>query len=152
MKNKYKELFFAISISVISLLLLLTSFTYPPESSVFPKFLCSLMLLFSLLILVKALRSRTGAKENNQTEESSGNIICKFKIPTLIFSLTILYIAGIMYIGYFVSSIIFLIGTMSIFGKRGLLAKTIATAGFLIVVYALFVSFLGLRLPEGLLF
>jgi len=57
-----------------------------------------------------------------------------------------------MYIGYFVSSIIFLVGTMSVFGKQSLFTKTIATAGFLLVVYALFVSFLGLRLPEGLLF
>lgn len=147
MKNKSKELFFAISISVISLLLLLTSFTYPPESSVFPKFLCSLMLLFSLLILVKALRLPAGSGDNNK-----GDIIVRLKVPAIVFSLTIAYIAGIMYIGYFVSSIIFLIGAMTVFGKQRFLAKTIATAGFLIVVYALFVSFLGIRLPEGLLF
>ncbi len=76
----------------------------------------------------------------------------KLKAPVLVFSLTIAYLAGIMYIGYFVSNTIFLIGTMSIFGRQGLFTKTIATAGFLLVVYALFVSFLGLRLPEGLLF
>lgn len=152
MKNKSKEIFFALAITVISSLLLLVSFTYPPKSSEFPRFLCSLMLLFSVLILIKAARSKTVATENNNSEESSGNVISKLKVPAIVFSLTISYIAGIIYIGYFVSSIIFLIGTMSIFGKQKFLTKTIATAGFLIVVYALFVSFLGLRLPQGLLF
>lgn len=152
MKKTSKELFFAVSITVISSLLLITSFTYPAESSEFPRFLCGLMLFFSVLILVKALRSRRVAKENINTEESSGSIMFKLKVPAIVFSLTIAYVVGIMYIGYFVSSIIFLVGTMSVFGKQGLFAKTIATAGFLLVVYALFVSFLGLRLPEGLLF
>lgn len=152
MKKTNKELFFAVSITVISSLLLMTSFSYPSESSEFPRFLCALMLLFSVLILIKALRSKRAAEENANSEEHSGSMICKLKVPAIVFSLTIAYIAGIMYIGYFVSSIIFLIGTMSVFGKQGLIAKTIATAGFLLVVYALFVSFLGLRLPEGLLF
>jgi len=110
------------------------------------------MFMFSLLILVKAFRSRMALKQNDSTEENSGSIMSRLKVPAIIFSLTIAYVVGIMYIGYFVSSIIFLVGTMSVFGKQGLFAKTIATAGFLIVVYALFVSFLGLRLPEGLLF
>ena len=152
MKKTSKELFFAVSITLISLLLLITSFTYPAESSQFPRFLCGLMLLFSVLIRVKGLRSKTGTKEKSNTEVSSGSIMVKLKAPVLVFSLTIAYLAGIMYIGYFVSSTIFLIGTMSIFGRQGLFTKTIATAGFLLVVYALFVSFLGLRLPEGLLF
>lgn len=152
MKKTSKELFFAVSITVISLLLLITSFTYPAESSEFPRFLCGLMLIFSVLILVKALRLRRVTKENINTEGSSGSIMFKLKVPVIVFSLTIAYVVGIMYIGYFVSSIIFLIGTMSIFGRQGFLSKTIATAGFLLVVYALFVSFLGLRLPEGLLF
>ncbi|NLD06121.1 MAG: tripartite tricarboxylate transporter TctB family protein [Synergistaceae bacterium] len=152
MKKTSKELFFAISITVISLLLLITSFTYPLKSSQFPRFLCGIMLLLSILILLRALRSRAGVQKSTNTEENSGSSIGKLKVPAIIFSLTIAYVAGIMYIGYFVSSVIFLIGTMTIFGKQRFLTKTIATAGFLIVVYALFVSFLGLRLPQGLLF
>jgi len=147
MRNKTKELFFAVSISVISLLLLMTSFTYPRESSDFPRFLCGLMVVFSLLILIKTLRLPVGTKETY-----TGNIWGRLKIPAIVFFVTIAYVVGIMYIGYFVSSVIFFIGSMSVFGREKLLPKAIATAGFLIVVYALFVSFLGIRLPQGLLF
>lgn len=148
MKNRTKELFFAISISIISLLLIATSFTYPPESSDFPKFLCGLMVLFSFLILIKALRLSVGVKGSDTCSVIAG----KLKTPAMIFSMTIAYIAGIMYIGYFVSSVVFFMGSMSVFGKEKFMSKAIAAAGFLVVVYALFVSFLGIRLPEGLLF
>ena len=147
MKNKKKELFFAVSISLISLILLVTSFTYPRESSDFPRFLCGLMVLFSLLILIKTLRLPSGTEKTE-----ADNIWSRLKIPSIIFSLTIAYMVGIMYVGYFVSSVVFFIGSMSVFGREKLMPKAIATAGFLIVVYALFVSFLGIRLPQGLLF
>lgn len=152
MKKTSKELFFALAITIISSLLLITSFTYPPKSSQFPRFLCGLMLLLSILILLRALRSRAKAEESTEKEGRAGSFLDKIKVPVMIFLVTIAYVVGIMYIGYFVSSVIFLIGTMSIFGKEKFLTKIIMTAGFLIVVYALFVSFLGLRLPQGLLF
>ena len=147
MKNKTKELFFAVSISMITLLLLVTSFPYPRESSDFPRFLCGPMVVFSLSILVKTLRLPAGTKEID-----TGNIWGRLKVPAIVFSVTIAYIVGIMYIGYFVSSVIFFIGSMSVFGREKLMPKAIATAGFLIGVYALVVSFLGIRLPQGLLF
>lgn len=152
MKKSFKELFFAIAITVISAILFFISFTYPAKSSDFPKFLCGLMLLFSILILLKAVRSHTTAQKSDNAGENDEKIITTLKVPAIIFSLTIAYVVGIIYIGYFVSSVVFLITMMSIFGKQKLLTKIIATLLFLIVVYVFFVSFLGLRLSQGLLF
>lgn len=152
MKKSFKELFFAIAITVISAILFFISFTYPAKSSDFPKFLCGLMLLFSILILLKAVRSEMEARKSGNREKSDEKFISSLKVSAIIFSLTIAYVFGIMYIGYFVSSVIFLITMMSIFGKQKLLAKIIATLLFLIVIYVFFVSFLGLRLSQGLLF
>ncbi len=150
--NRKKEFFFAVSAALISLVLLITSFTYPKESSEFPRFLTGLMLLFSLLMLVKNLRIKRELQDKEISEKTDGILFKSLKVPVIVFSVTIAYVVGIIYIGYFVSSIIFLIGTMSYFGKEKFWVKVVATGGFLLIVFALFVSFLGLRLPQGLLF
>ena len=150
--NRKKEFFFAVSATLISLALLLTSFTYPTESSEFPRFLTGLMLLFSLLMLVKNLRLKKEQKGQETPNNADVALFGKLKVPVIVFSVTIAYVVGIVYLGYFTSSVIFLIGTMSLFGKEKFLVKTVATAGFLLIVFALFVNFLGLRLPQGLLF
>ncbi|MEG1602728.1 MAG: tripartite tricarboxylate transporter TctB family protein [Cloacibacillus sp.] len=141
-----KNLFFAASITVISTLLAAQSFSYPAESAVFPRFLCILMVFFSILILIKTL------KNNVQKQEDGGSIIQTFKLPVLVFGLTALYIIAIQHIGYFVSTVAFMAFTMFFFGERRFLPSAAAILIFLGVVYALFISFLGLRLPEGLLF
>ncbi len=150
--NNKKEIFFAVSVTLISLALLLTSFTYPAESSEFPRFLTGLMLLFSLLMLAKNLRFKRESGSEDGAEGTKAPLFGNLKVPAIVFSVTIAYVVGMIYIGYFVSSIIFLIGTMSFFGKEKFWVKAVATGGFLLIVFALFVNFLGLRLPQGLLF
>ena len=56
------------------------------------------------------------------------------------------------YIGYFVSTVVYMALSMFFFGERRPLPIAAAVIIFLAVIYALFVSFLGLRLPEGVLF
>jgi hypothetical protein len=41
---------------------------------------------------------------------------------------------------------------MLVYGKNKLLPSLLSLAGFVAVMYSLFVWFLGMRLPEGLLF
>ncbi len=70
----------------------------------------------------------------------------------MVFAVTAAYVFAVNYAGYFVSTVVFMFLAMFLFGERRILPMAGATAVFLGVVYALFVSFLGLRLPEGILF
>lgn len=142
-----KERIFSIGISVISILLTIQAFRYPAESSQFPRFLCLLMVLFSVMILVRNIMGKTTAKA-----ECHASFKEVMKVPFIVFASTAMYIFAIQYVGYFVSTVIYMFLMMSMFGQKRILPMGIAVTVFLGVIYALFVSFLGLRLPEGFLF
>lgn len=143
-----KELFFSIAISVISALLTLQSFNYPAESSQFPRFLCILMLFFSFLILIRTVKNKSTEKSG----VTGGNFMATIKLPAAVFASAALYLLCMQYIGYFVSTVVYMALSMFFFGERRPLPIAAAVIIFLAVIYALFVSFLGLRLPEGVLF
>lgn len=142
-----KERIFSIGISVLSVLLMIQAFRYPVESSQFPRFLCILMVVFSLMILIRTLKGKCVGCNSNTAGFSE-----TAKFPVIVFSSALAYVLGISYIGYFVSTVAYMFSMMFIFGEKRIFPMLIAIAVFLGVVYALFVSFLGLRLPEGLLF
>lgn len=140
-----KERLFSLGILATSLLLTLQSFRYPAESSHFPRFLCLLMTLFSVLLLARSAKRAADGEKGEGFSKGA-------KIPAMVFSATAAYVFAVNYVGYFVSTVVFMFLAMFLFGERRILPMAGATAVFLGVVYALFVSFLGLRLPEGILF
>lgn len=140
-----KEKVYSLSVTAISALLTVQAFRYPAESSHFPRFLCVLMVLFSLISLSRALKE----KEPKREEVTFASTV---KLPLIVFLTAIAYIFGIAYIGYFVSTAVYMIFMMLLFGERRIVPIGAAIAVFIIVIYALFVHFLGLRLPEGILF
>ena len=140
-----KEKVYSLSVTAISALLTVQAFRYPAESSHFPRFLCVLMVLFSLISLSRALKE----KEPKREEVTFASTI---KLPLIVFLTANAYIFGIAYIGYFVSTAVYMIFMMLLFGERRIVPIGAAIAVFIIVIYALFVHFLGLRLPEGILF
>lgn len=140
-----KEKVYSLSVTVISALLTVQAFRYPAESSHFPRFLCILMVLFSLISLSKALKDKDAERE----EISFASTI---KLPLIVFITAIAYIFGIAYVGYFVSTAVYMLFMMLLFGEKRIIPMGVAIAAFIIVIYALFVHFLGLRLPEGILF
>lgn len=150
-----KELVFSLSITAISAALLLRSFAYPAESSNFPRFLTALMLFFSLILLVKDIRERNASSAATQKSAEAPRATgssSSFRTAFLVFAGTALYAGAIQYIGYFVSTTVFFVGMMTLFGKHRLWVSFCSSAAFMLAMYALFVKFLGLRLPEGLLF
>ncbi len=150
--SRKKEIGFAAAMTVISAAFLVQSFLYPAESSQFPRFLMMLQTVFCLVLLAKALRQ---PKKENETKNVQGgkgkSLIAELKVPLQIFVASSGYLLAIDALGYFVASSIFLSGTMFWFGARKPIVIIGATAGFLLTVYALFVLFIGVRLPQGLL-
>ncbi len=155
LRASQKELNFSLSITAISAALLFQSFAYPAESSSFPRFLTILMLFFSLMLVIKNIRGRTAdfdAIPHTETSRTSDfSLSRRRKVTFFIFAGTLLYVGAIQYIGYFVSTIVFFVGMMTLFGRHKLSISLCTSAAFMLVMYALFVKFLGLRLPEGFL-
>jgi hypothetical protein len=150
--SRKKEIGFAAGMTFISAVFLVQSYLYPAESSQFPRFLMILQTAFSAVLLVRAIKQpKVIGGRKAETEGSRKSLISELKVPLEIFLASSAYLFAIDALGYFVASSIFLAGTMYLFGARKPIVIIGATAGFLLMVYALFVLFIGVRLPQGLL-
>lgn len=142
-----KDRSFAVIMVLLSAAFLAQSLRYPAESSQFPRFLMGVQLLFSLIFLFQQFRHPLGPKA-----VQSGEVIASLVPAFKVFLITSLYVLAIDYIGYFSATAAFLLGAMALFGNRRLVVMGLVTACFLALIYALFVLFMGVRLPQGLLF
>lgn len=145
--SQRKDRSFAVIMVLLSAALLAQSLRYPAESSQFPRFLMGVQLLFSLIFLFQQFRLPLETKPV-PTMEVIASLAPAFKV----FLITSLYVLAIDYVGYFSATAVFLIGAMALFGNRRTLVMASVTGCFLAVIYALFVLFMGVRLPQGLLF
>lgn len=145
--SQRKDRAFAVIMVLLSAAFLLQSLSYPPESSQFPRFLMGVQLIFSLIFLFQQFRQPLESKKANNME-----VIASLAPAFKVFLITSLYVLAIDFVGYFSSTAIFLIGAMTLFGNRRMTAMAVITACFLALIYALFVLFMGVRLPQGFLF
>lgn len=149
--NAHKEMATSILMSILSISLLVQSFSYPTRSSQFPRLLTASMTFLSLFLVARAIKDLKNCG-NKQNLPGVFEVIHKNKTTIGIFLLISLYIFLISIIGYFSSSILFLVFAMFVFGKHKIISMVFISSVFLSVIYFLFVYFLGLRLPSGLLF
>ncbi|MDX9783427.1 MAG: tripartite tricarboxylate transporter TctB family protein [Spirochaetia bacterium] len=151
--SRKKEIGFAAGMSLISAAFLVQAYLYPPESSQFPRFLMMLQTAFCLVLLWKAIRQprKVSAVAADTAGGGKKNLLAELKVPLQIFVASSAYLIGISTVGYFVASSLFLAGTMFWFGTRKPVVIIGVTAGFLLTIYALFVLFIGVRLPQSLL-
>lgn len=132
---------------LLSSAFLVQALSYAAESSQFPRFLMGVQLLFSLIFLFQQFRQPLEPK-TVQNLEVIASLVPAFKV----FLITSLYVLAIDYVGYFSATAAFLLGAMALFGNRRLVVMGLVTGSFLALIYALFVLFMGVRLPQGLLF
>jgi hypothetical protein len=108
---------------------------------------------FCIVLVWKAVKlpKAGGAKGADTVAGRKKSAMGELKVPLQIFVASSAYLIGISTLGYFVASSIFLAGTMYWFGTRKPIVIIGVTAGFLLTIYALFVLFIGVRLPQSLL-
>lgn len=143
-----KDRWFASFMVAVSALLLVQAYGYPAESSQFPRFLLVLQMGFSIILLVQAWRVGPAPPPQDAPSDSWASLYAPFKV----FVAASMYVLAIEYLGYFAATALFLCAAMFWFGARRPVVVISVAAGFLLIVYALFVSFMGVRLPEGVLF
>lgn len=152
--SKTKEVGFAAAMTLLSLAFLVRAFFYPEDSSQFPRFLMMLQTVFSGLLLAGSL-ALPGKGKDRSAPAAAGpdpaRRLAAFKVPLQVFVAASLYLLAIGFIGYFVSTALFLSLSMFWFGRHRLVVLAGVSLGFIAVVYALFVMFIGVRLPRGML-
>jgi hypothetical protein len=144
-----KESSFLLFSLLFSLLLVGVSFSYPEDSSEFPRFLSLVLLGLSLAMSVASVRS-------GRLKEGKGSsfraLAERMKIPAAVFLGVSLYVASIEIFGFYSSTPVFMAGGMFAAGSRRYGTIALTTLLFLALVYALFSYSLGLRLPGGIVF
>ena len=89
-------------------------------------------------------------KKDTPTEEKAANLD-EFKSPVIVLALLILYVLAVIYIGFYISTPIMLVGYMWFMGIRNKKTILVTTVIVMAFVYCLFTLQLGVPLPKGIL-
>lgn len=119
------------------------------SSKTYPIFTISLLFCLTTMYLIQMI---INAKKFG-VESGVDKVFAGFKPLQFALSLvlTVIYFFGVKYIGFFVSTTIFMIASF-IYLKVPVLHSVIALVAMNLLIYAAFVLFLGVRLPSGILF
>lgn len=147
------ELLKSTLIFFISLLIYWLTKDYPLRSLIYIRFLLYILFVLSVLYIISSLKSLINSKGILKER-------WKFKLrfnPELIRLLSlivilVLYVVGLKYIGYFVSTLAFIWITMFVLGDVNKKSMVVLPVILLGSIYLFFNILLKIQLPMGLLF
>jgi len=155
----HNDIIIGIFLVVVSIILYNISNDFPPEGRFYPKVVLIILFMFGVLITFDGLRKSIFNKsaptsKDNKSAEAEENIIKvrKLKLPFIVLILSILYVFLISFLGFFVSTIIFLVTILLLLKVKKVTEYLYAVIGTNIFLYLLFVKLLNVSLPEGLFF
>ena len=146
-KTRKQDLVIGIIAIIIGVAAFIEAQKFPSDTQSYTFFAT---IVFTLLGIILTVSSIVNAKKPSPgTEEVS---LKSFTNPLLMFLIVLVYTILIGLLGFFTSSIIFMLGTMYFMGYRRPLPMILTTIGLLGFVYFLFVIQLKVCLPTGILF
>lgn len=148
MKMKYTDIGIVAVFYVICALFFAETQKLPVESQMYPKVI--VIILFGLTTLYLIQMIFNAVKFGTESGKSS----FKDFQPKQFFvclALTVLYVAAVLTIGFFVSTAVFLVVTLLFFKVKPLYIA-ITTVALLLLIYGAFTLFLHVQLPNNLLF
>lgn len=131
--------------------------SFPPRAMYFPVFVTGTGIVLSFLLLVSGFLGKREQEETAvQGEGEKAKDAKGRKMAAVMLALMILYVIGMQTIGFCVSTLIFLIGSMLInypgkADKKALMRITIVSAGITVLIYLVFKMLLYVPLPTGFL-
>ena len=140
-------------IGVVAFMYAVSAFFYiymqelPEDSRTYPTF--TIVLLFGLTTLYLITMVVNAVKHGTEAgmESFSGFVPKQF---FFCLGMVVLYLVGIMYLGFFVSTVIFMVAVMA-YLKVPVKHTVIATVALNVLLYVAFVVFLKVKLPAGIL-
>ncbi len=139
-----------------ALLFFLESRDLPAETTRFPCICAGLMAFLSVFIMIGGFRKmgeqrkKLAAGENAETEDYPFSWE-RMKFPVLAFAVILAYALGIIYIGFFVSTFVFMMVFMWLLRYRVWWKMLLVTVAMEAFVYIVFVTQLNLIFPRALL-
>lgn len=128
---------------VLSLGLYRVTMEFPRGANIFPQLALGSIIFLSIIMGILDLKK----KRQTSKPQNSG-----WWRPYIIFALTTLYIVSITYLGFFVSTSIFVIIIMFYLGLRNLSSYVVTLTVIMVFYYLLFIKLLHVPLPQGLIF
>jgi putative tricarboxylic transport membrane protein len=127
----------------LAIVFFLISFTFPSNEkvgpSVVPRLWILILIPLNIFLLIDIFR------KHEETEKSEGNQVVVWGFIGLL----VLYLISIFYIGYFISSFVFLFVGFYLLGYRKYLTMLLISAGWLLFSYLIFYKLLYVPLPMG---
>ena len=115
----------------------------PENAAKYPMFVCMLLLVLTIMLGIKSFTSK---------EKYEEKIFADLQLKQFLFIIVIsaIYIFLIELLGFFVTTLVYLMLTM-IGLKANIKLSAIASVGFCILIYLVFVAFLRVPVPSGFL-
>jgi putative tricarboxylic transport membrane protein len=142
-KRKYQGLMIPIFFIMLSILFYIISFSFPSNEKVGPSVVPRLWIF--ILVPLNIFLITNILKQKGNIEKKANNQIMVFKFIGLL----ILYLISIFYIGYFISTFIFIFAGIYMLGYRKYLTMLIISFGWLLFSYLIFYKLLYVPLPVG---
>ena len=125
------------------------SFDLKKGSEVYPLFTIALLFGLTTLYLVNMIiAAKKHGVESGVSEIFDGFLPKQFIVSAV---LTIIYFFMMKYLGFFVATTVFMVASL-LYLKVPVLHSAIAVVCIDLLIYLAFIQFLGVKLPQGLLF
>ena len=144
-----KNLVFGLCMVLLSTSLIVQCFHYPLESALFPRFLAVILLLLSMVLLIRALRQSRKEGWKRPFLVISSRF---FRSPSVqVFGVTAAYIALMSVLGFVVSTVIFIIASVSLLDRKKLKFAFLYGLCYPTILYVIFHFILRVTIPSGFL-
>ena len=141
-KKNNTDVTIGIVIIIFSVLMMLPTRDMPDGAELFPRIILTCFIILGCLNIIAGLKK--GKVIRNQ----------KNNIKNILITITavLAYVLMIQFIGFFVSTVLFIVGFLYCFGQKKKSVIIFCIIGVCLFVYLLFIMQLNLTLPKGLLF
>ena len=151
-QNSKADIVAAIFLLLVSFFVFWISKDFPSSKtgigvSTFPKLLAGVLIIFSIIIIIQAIKNSSFSKKEPIFKEFKMG----HKLIIAVIIILIIYIQTLEVLGFILSSFLLLITLMFIFGERRKIILLLVPLLFSVVLYLVFSKMAMVFLPEGII-
>ena len=148
-----------LGIFVIFLVAMILARDFSPAAAAYPLLICRVGIGLTVILTIKLLirdiiLKKHAEKEREAREDLKKKRLTKehYKNILIFMGMLFIYIFSIIRLGYFVSTITYLLVAMSVFNKKINWKIIVVSVLFSILMYLIFDRFLHIMIPHGILY
>lgn len=149
MKKIHTDTYIGIFLLIVGIIFLNISKSMPKDAASFPRIIFWMIIILSSILTIFGLFKTF--KTVNSKQSTSTFSLSAFISPAIVVGISLAYIFGIKYIGFYVSTALFIPAMMLFFKEISVKRIALTTAITLLALYLIFSLFLGVIMPKALL-